>query len=98
MEGIDVARLLLKTAAANGAGRVLGKVLLGGAHAAKSTVQAAGTFGQGVAEGLGAGQGGRILGKRLGQTAALGAGYVGAKKGKRKVDEFRYRHGLYDQY
>jgi hypothetical protein len=34
----------------------------------------------------------------VGMGAAVGAGAAGAGRAKRKVDEFRYRNGLYSQY
>lgn len=105
--GIDVARAILKTAAANDAGSRLGDILKT-ANAFTRTGKAVGKgvskafgagggLGEGLAEGFGAGEGGKSLGRYAGYGAVGTAGYAGAEAGKRKVDEFRYRHGLYSQ-
>lgn len=86
MDGIAVARLLLKVASARGIGRPLGAVF-----------RHAGELGAGVAEGFGAQETGQTVGRLVGQGALVGTGYVGAKKGKQQLDEFRYRHGLYSE-
>lgn len=98
MDGICAAHALLKAAAARGASRLLGQALRTGGRAAKGVYNAAGEIGAGVAEGLGSGAGGQEVGRLVGHGAALAGGYGAAKKGKNKVDEFRYRNGLYSGY
>jgi hypothetical protein len=93
--GLAVARLLLKVASARGIARPLGKALRLGVTTGGKAVRAAGEAGAGIAEGLGASESGQSVGKLLGQGAAVGAGVGTARKGKRKVDEWRYRNGLY---
>lgn len=87
-DGALVARELLKLAAAKNVARPLGRAI-------KNVITGAADFGGGLAEGLGAGATGQTIGKVVGGGAAVGAGVGTAKAGKRKVDEFRYRHGLY---
>lgn len=93
--GLAVARLLLKVASARGIARPLGKALRLGVTTGGKVVRAAGDAGAGIAEGLGASESGQSVGKLLGQGVAVGAGVGTARKGKRKVDEWRYRNGLY---
>ena len=99
MDGIVVARALLKVAAAGGLGRPLGKALRGTARTAGKVVKGSGEFAEDLAAGLGAGKGTQSVARLAGNTAALGAGYVGAVKVKNKADqkvtEFKLRHGLY---
>jgi len=84
MDGLAVARMMLKLAAARGIARPVGKVIRG-----------VGELGAGLAEGLGAGAGGQTAGRLAALGGAGAVGYGGARKAKRKIDEFRYRHGLY---
>lgn len=93
--GLANARLLLKVASEKNLAVPLGKALRKGWEGAKYLNHQAGRVGAGIAEGLGTGEEGQRIGRRAAQLAAAGAGTVGAQKGKRKVDEFRYRHGLY---
>jgi hypothetical protein len=93
--GLAVARVLLKTASEGNLLVPLGKALRRAGEGAKYVHHQAGRAGAGIAEGLGTGETGQLVGRRAAQAAAAGTGLVGAKKGKRKVDEFRYRHGLY---
>ncbi len=82
------AKELLKAASAKrSVARSIGSALRG-------AVVASGDIGAGVAEGLGASPG---LGKAVGMGGAVLAGASAAGKGKRKVDEWRYRNGLYSQ-
>jgi hypothetical protein len=92
--GDALARELAKLAS-SGAGKAVGAVLRQAARGAKNVVKGSGEFGAGVAEGLGADPG---VGRIVGMGAAVGAGAAGAGRAKRKVDEFRYRNGLYSQY
>lgn len=101
MDSISVARALLKVAAAEGAGRHLGRALYAAGRGVKGAVAGAGRFGSDVAKGLELGEGGQGLARRGTQAAVIGAGGLAALKGKRKVDqkieEFKYRHGFYPQ-
>lgn len=87
-----VAQALLKVASARAVAKGLGHAIRGTASAAKAAVSGAGELGAGVAEGMG---GNPVIGKVIGSGAAIGAGAVGAGKTKRKVDEWRYRNGMY---
>lgn len=101
MDGISVARALLKVAAAEGAGRHLGRALHATGRGIKGAVGGAGRFGGGIAKGLELGEGGQAVARRSAQAGLVGAGGLAALKGKKKVDqkieEFKYRHGLYPQ-
>lgn len=83
---------LLKTASAGGkalaAGESLGKGL-------KKLVQGSAGFGGGLAKGIGAPE---AAGKVVGVGALGTAGYVGARKAKRKIDEAKFRLQYGDQY
>jgi hypothetical protein len=92
--GEALARELAKLAS-SGAGKSVGAVLYRAGKAAKNVVNASGDFGAGVAEGLKVDPG---IGRVVGMGAAVGTGLAGAGRAKRKVDEFRYRNGLYSQY
>lgn len=92
--GEALARELAKLAS-SGAGKAVGAVLYRAGKAAKDVVLESGNFGAGVAEGLKVDPGiGRIAG--MGAAGLAGVGMAG--RAKRKVDEFRYRNGLYSQY
>jgi hypothetical protein len=75
----------------------VGKGIAAAAKGVKHVYQGAGSVGSRVAKGMGASSLGQTAGSVAGKAAVVGTGAVGAKKGKRKVDEFRYRHGLYSQ-
>lgn len=93
---MSFARELLKAAAASqGAGRAIGSVVRAAGKGAKAVVGAAGNFGAGVAEGVGVAP---ELGYLAGAAVPVAAGASQASKTKRKVDEWRYRHGLYSGY
>ena len=93
---MSFSRDLLKAAAASqGAGKALGSVLRSAGRGAKAVVQGAGSFGAGVAEGVGVAP---ELGYIAGAAVPVVAGASQAGKAKRKVDEWRYRHGLYTGY
>jgi hypothetical protein len=97
VNGITAALAFVKYAGTRDLTRTFSKVIAGGA---KKVLHHSGEAGAGIAEGLGAkpGGAGAITGRLLGQASAVGAaGAVGAE-GKRKVDEFRFRHGLYRGY
>jgi hypothetical protein len=91
----STARELLKAAAGSqNAGKALGAVLRGAGRTAKAVVGGAGQFGAGVAEGAGLDP---MIGTIAGSGTAVALGVSQAGKAKRKVDEWRYRHGLYPQ-
>lgn len=94
LRGDAVARLFLKTAA-SGAGKSVGAALRLAGKGAKAGIRGAGDFGAGVAEGLGADQ---TIGRVVGMGTAGAAGLSAAGGAKRKVDEWRYRNGLYSGY
>lgn len=91
-KGVDVARMLLKEAATRNVIVPIGRTI-------RRVVGGAGNVGAEFAEGLGAGTAGQGLARRAAQGAVLAGGYAGGRsatnKGRQKIDEFRYRHGLY---
>lgn len=93
---MSFARELLKVASAShGAGLSLGSVLRAVGKGTKHVVHGAGEFGAGVAQGVGVAP---ELGYIAGAAVPVAAGASQASAAKRKVDEWRYRHGLYSGY
>ena len=89
-------RDFLKAAAAlHSAGKGVGKALEVAYKGSKAVVQGAGHLGAGIAEGAGVAP---ELGQIAGSGLAVAGGISQGRKAKRKVDEWRYRHGLYQQY
>lgn len=85
-------REVLKLAAAHNAGKALGAALRLAGKGAKAVVGGAASLGGGIAEGAGVAP---ELGQLVGGGGAILAGANAAGKAKNKVDEWRYRHGLY---
>jgi hypothetical protein len=88
---------LMKLAAGIDLAEGVGKAIAATSRGVRKGYHYAGSVGERVAKGMGAGSTGQTVGSALGKGAVVGTGALGAKKGKRKVDEFRYRHGLYSQ-
>lgn len=96
---LAVARQLLKVAAARNYTRPIGKALYVAGKGAKKGVEVVGDLGAGLAEGLNLGETGQAVARRGAQgTAIIGGTIAGSrvhKGARRRVDEFRFRHGLY---
>lgn len=72
--------------------RAAGEALV---HGTKALVGGAAEFGGGAAKALGAPE---AVGKALGVGALGAGGYVGYRKGKRKLDELKFRLQYGDQF
>lgn len=90
-----VAITLLKLASLSGAARELaesaGTAVRLTARGAKKSLELAGDIGEAAARGL---EVDPNLGRRVAQAGTIGAGIYGAKRGKDKVEQFRYMHNF----
>lgn len=97
MDAYATTQVLMKLAAGHGLAEGIGKAIAATGRGARAVYHTAGSAGEGIAKGMGAGATGQTVGSVVGKGAVVGTGALGAQKGKRKLDEFRYRHGLYSQ-
>jgi hypothetical protein len=88
---MSTAIMLLKLASAARAGKALGTALQATGRGVRGAVGASGELGAGIAGVLG---GNEAVGRAAGVSALGATAYYGGKKGKRKLDEWKYRHNF----
>lgn len=89
---ISVVKLAAMSRAAVEAAESLGAIPGALARAGKGTLNFAGEIGSGLAHGAGVD---RKTGEILGKGVLLGGGVYAAKRGKDRVDNWKYQHGFY---
>jgi hypothetical protein len=92
--GLAVSRELLKVGGVNLA-HGFGKVLRSGYDAGKKVMGRVGEAGVDIAKGVGLGERGQAIGKRVAQGGAAYGTYRVGRNLKDRADAFRYQHGLY---